>query len=303
MTRAATVRDTAPLFLVNPAAGRVARAGSLLERAGHAPQTVAMDALETQLAGPSGRLVVVEGGDGTLRAVIEALIRTRRDRPLPPVLALPGGTTNLIAGVLGAPKDQAALSRVLGGAGATRALPTLRVAQDGRADRHGFLLGTGTVARAVRLAKARVPARGLGGALGVLGTLTALALGRGRLRRDLLRPTPIRLQAEGITLSDHRLALATTLPRLVGGLDPFWAEGEDALRVTAARADSRRLALGLLRLRLGRTGALDGDGYVSIRTDTLRLAPGEPFVLDGEPEPGGPITVTPGPLVPFWCPH
>lgn len=64
------------------------------------------------------------GGDGTLRVVASALAGT------PTALgALPGGTTNVVAGALGLPADPVAAARALAHAG-TRAMDVGRVGED-----------------------------------------------------------------------------------------------------------------------------------------------------------------------------
>ena len=100
----------APLILVNPGAARLADpahrervvadvAGAVERRYGRAPMVEAggLEAARAALAGSDDApVVVVVGGDGTVREAAEALI----GRPTP-LAIVPGGTGNVLAGALG----------------------------------------------------------------------------------------------------------------------------------------------------------------------------------------------------------
>lgn len=271
-------------------------------------------------------LVVVNGGDGTLREVLTALPHAYAAPPAVAVLA--AGKVNLAARVLGsAGRGPAALGRLLDAAarGALRAreCPVLDVerldaerpgdgppdggAPDGgppnagwgrAAPLRGLLLGAAAFAEGNRLAEAQVHRRGVHGAAAVGLTVAAL------VARALLGGqdpgTPMRVIADGAPLPEGRraLLLASTLDRLVGGVRPFWGGGTGPVRWLDVAAPARRVPAAVLAALRGRHGAwLAGAGYRSGRAGRVRVLLDRPFVLDGErfdPGPGGILLSAPG---------
>lgn len=261
-------------------------------------------------------LVVVNGGDGTLREVLTALPHAYAAPPALAVLA--AGKVNLAARVLGsAGRGPAALGRLLDAAarGGLRAreCPVLDVERldverpgteppgvgPGRAaPLRGLLLGAAAFTEGNRLAEAQVHRRGVYGAAAVGLTVAAL------VARALLggqdSGTPMRVIADDAPLPEGRraLLLASTLDRLVGGLRPFWGGGAGPVRWLDVAAPARRVPAALLAALRGRHGAwLAGAGYRSGRAGEVRVALDRPFVLDGErfdPGPGGISVSAPG---------
>ena len=93
------------------------------------------------------RLLAIHGGDGTLHRVVTALIDTWRDRPLPRLALLPGGTMNIVANSLGQRGRVEQLAPTLLQSDLTgRDVWTLRI--EGTAGVHyGFLWGNGIIGR------------------------------------------------------------------------------------------------------------------------------------------------------------
>lgn len=260
-------------------------------------------------------LVVVNGGDGTLREVLTALPHAY---DAPPALAvLSAGKVNLAARVLGsAGRGPAALGRLLDAAarGALRAreCPVLDVERLGErpgagpsgdggghaARLRGLLLGAAAFTEGNRLAEAHVHRHGVHGVAAV--GLTVAALFARALLGDRDPGTPMRVIADGAPLPEGRraLLLASTLDRLVGGLRPFWGGGAGPVRWLDVAAPARRVPAALLAALRGRHGAwLAGAGYRSGRAGQVRVLLDRPFVLDGErfdPGAGGILLSAPG---------
>lgn len=113
------------LLIVNPNASRIRAAGgadallpgivdALRHRFGVAPEVVVPPDAETavaaarQAAADGAPLVVGVGGDGTQRAIITGIAGTDTQLGI-----VPGGTGNILAGVLGIPGDMTAATEVL----------------------------------------------------------------------------------------------------------------------------------------------------------------------------------------------
>lgn len=252
--------------------------------------------LEAQLAEADPRLIVVEGGDGTVQAVTTAVMRRAEAGAAPPrLLLVPGGMTDLVARVVGVGRDPRLIERLIEGGGRERSLRPLRVEhEEGLA--FGYFLATGAVPRGIAYARERVQSRGAAGALAVAGAIGGVLYGAKGEREAVMAASPMRARLDDEAFGpDHRFALVTTLPRLMLGLDPFWGGGEGPVRVTLARGDNRRLKRSLLASWAGLPPRrAERDGYVSRAVRTLRLDTPAPIVLDGEALPSGVLAVTAG---------
>jgi hypothetical protein len=284
------------------------RAGPWNARAAHPGLAVAepdgMPALRDALsrfAAESIDLLIVQGGDGTLRDVLSLLPDAYPDRP-PELAILATGNTNLAARIFGrVGSGPRGLDRFVAAAQAGRlcrsTCRTLRVAWRGAPDRpplRGLFLGAGIYADGKRIADAEIHRRGVhyGPAVGLaaaLALLRVLADRGGTLRAGTVRriAMPGRPEREGACF----VFLATTLHRLMLGVWPFPVAGADqgAIHWLDIDAPPRRLAATLLAMLLRRHGGA-GPGHHGGLASEIRLCLSGPFVLDGEffdPGPGG----------------
>lgn len=250
--------------------------------------------------------IVVNGGDGTVQAVLSSLINDRPFAEIPPIAVLPGGKTNMIAadlGLRGGPERQLRrLLKRLAGRGRSprlveRRLIALQVG-DEEPPRFGMFFGTAGVVNGLRWCRTRVHPLNLPTwashflALGLLVLITIT-----RHRSSPLRSQPIRMHLDGGEVLSGRYAfvLATTLDRLLLGLRPYGREGRGILKFSAVSAGGGAMLRALLALFTGRFSKGGIDGLQVRRTDSLRIEGDDPVTLDGEiyyPLPGHPITLT-----------
>jgi diacylglycerol kinase (ATP) len=250
-------------------------------------------------------LLVVNGGDGTIQAVLTALYG-RACFLRPPVLALlQAGTTSMLArdaGVRG--KPVAALARILAWKGDTgnnrHAIlerPVLKLRQQGEAEPLcGMFFGAGAIPRGIELCHGSVNPRGVRGELipGLLIARLLLAVVNGN---DTLLPGTdmgVHFDGQPVRHDTYLFAMVSTLERLFLGLHPFWG-GEDApLHFTALRTKPPYLLRNLPFLVYGRRTATSSpeNGFYSHNARQITLDFRGKFVIDGEIfEARAPLTI------------
>ena len=317
--------DDRPCLVVNPHSFRTLR-GALAERAAQLARARGAEvervtdassiaaALDRALARGQPALFVL-AGDGTVQAIVEHLACLPDGVPLPKLLVLGGGRTNMTAADFGGrgsvlrKLDAALLAWRAGRALRVEERPTLRVAQPPAPPRHGFFLAAGLVDRVIRACHERRAGQSHGLRTGHASTafsLVALACGAFGRRRP---PSELRIAAAGYPALDApaRLLIATTLQRRHGLLDPYARRGQGELRFTAIAARGPGfwarlpwLAMGGFSKRMtAERGYLSGHGE---RLEVLGVAS---YTLDGEEfdaDPSRALVVTPGRRLQFLTP-
>jgi len=275
-------------------------AGAWLE-APDRPKDV-LPALERLLAA-SPDLLVIDGGDGTVRAVVEALPGVF-GQAMPPLAILAHGNTNLIARRLGLLDGPDTLAR-LAVAEAADLLPALHPApvlrldfEDGRT-RRGFIAGWGAYTAGTRIGRDEIAARhGQQVRLAVMATIWRALTGAGT--PSLRDGVPGRLLVDGRARPGERrfVGVVTTLSGpLIGPFAPFWGEGNGPLRWLDIAAPARRLAAAAPLVVAGRPARwMRRAGYGAGRAVRLDLeldAGSTPITVDGAEIGGdGPMRVT-----------
>lgn len=291
----------------NRAAGRAeppAREGVLSA----APATrAALTAALAEFAAAKVDLLVIDGGDGTVREVLTCAAEPFGAR-LPPLAVLPSGKTNALALDLGAPRgwslDAALESARAARIARRRPIDVFRAGDPAPLGR-GFLFGAGVFVRATELAQ-RTHRLGAFDDLAI-GLTLAAALTRtlfGGARGPWRVGEAMRLKVDGGAAEALQLSLllASTLERLPLDLKPFGPAAEGLKALTVA-APPRRLAAALPPLLAGRSPAwLEPAGYRRLRPQSLELSLPSGFVLDGELFPGGDLTVRAGAPLAFVVP-
>jgi hypothetical protein len=300
-------------ILMNPLSGRVRRRlqrlqilaanlpGAMLKEAS-APQDIAQVLQEWQANPPE--LLVVMGGDGTLQAVLTALLHEPDAAP-PAILVIAGGTTNMSAADLGARlKPEAALYALkawLQGRGAAPMLverAALCVESDqSKGPQYGMFFGTGAILSGVRYFHQHVRPTGVRGALGPALAFVRMLLSLLRNKpHPLLPATPASVRTNNASWNNNwLLVLASTLDNLLIGCRPYWGTETAPMHFTAVKHQPRRLMRVLPFLLCGRGIAVahEQDGYISHNVNTLSLEGSPHFILDGEQfEAAAPITLS-----------
>ena len=259
-------------------------------------------------------LVVVNAGDGTVQAAMTHMLNRGGFGAEPVLAVLPAGRTNLIAhnvGLAGKPVDGLArlLARRASGGPLERvghAVLSLRLGADA-APIHGMFLGGAAFYHGTTLGRETVLPMGAAGravvglSLGLV-VLRALFGGDDRIMRGTAMTIGLdgapgdKAHGHGVAEQDYFLILATTLERLMLGLDPFWGAGAGALRFTSVRFPPARLGRALLPMLRGRPRPwMIQAGYASRRVDRLAIRTACPLVFDGQiitPDPDVPVVLS-----------
>jgi diacylglycerol kinase family enzyme len=278
-------------------------------------------ALDRRLMRGTRRLdLFVLAGDGTVHALVDRLVRLPPDLPMPRLLVLGGGRTNLTAADLDGTGDvlaklETAFTRSRSTSAARPAVQLRRVLvveQPPAPARHGFFIAGGLVDETIRACHVW---RADGGAirrshLGTMFYLLTLALsaliGRPRLRSPQLRVTA---EGRGTLEGPMRFLVATTLEHRNGAFDPYAQRAEPAgsPRLTAVIAGARRFwrSLGdLLRGRFGKHMTPEG-GYLSGGSEHIEVWGLRGYTLDGEEfacDPARPVLIRGGARLEFLRP-
>jgi hypothetical protein len=313
-------------LITNPNSGRNLRGGLALRRLLRAYPKVchreARDPIQVaaaleELAALQPDLLVVNGGDGTVQAVLTALFGQRPFASLPRLALLRGGTTNMNAddvGVKGsamqALRRLLCLSESVGASAQVTRRPILRVEVSATEPaRYGMFFGTGAIVKGIEYCHRKVHTKGFrdGIAPGLCTLRLLLALGRGS--SPYVAPTPMKImgESEGRSIQppdqqqDYLLLLASSLERLFLGLRPYWGEERGgAFYFSCIRARPEHLWRALPGLFWGRPGprATPETGYYSEKVNGLKLEMDGPVTLDGEiyhaAGGGGPVHVSLG---------
>jgi len=194
----------------------------------------ALDLLSRQSIG----LLIVNGDDGTLSEVLTSLLNDRAfGDQVPPIAIVQGGRTNMTANAIGVPRDVHGSIRQLVDVVRTGRLatavapqPVLRVEwsdDDEHQVRYGTFFGAGVIHRATRWMRCRLPAKrqGTAATAALVATLLARRLAPGRaggiVSTDEIETS---LDGESARRIPTQVLMATSLPRILLGLEPFWGE-------------------------------------------------------------------------------
>jgi diacylglycerol kinase (ATP) len=248
-------------------------------------------------------LVVIDGGDGTVRDVLSRVDRAY-GQGLPRFAIIPNGKTNALALDLGM-RLGTPVERVLAGGGErTKVRACLEVVRAGQNEPEfrGFLFGLAAFVRGTELAQ---KTHGLGFFDNAAIVATILSAGLRTLAGgpgDPWRKGETATLALGERPAETRawfLALASTLKRFPLGFQPF-GEPHEGLKVLTVDAPPLRLPAAVPAvLRGSQASWLAEAGYRRKDVASLGVSAAGSFVLDGEIFPAGELTVRQGPDVEF----
>lgn len=271
------------------------------------------DALTAELSrfcGHGVELIIVDGGDGTVREVLSALPGSTYGARQPLMAVLPSGKTNILAFDLGLGKAWS-LDDMLEEAAkpqpSTSVRSPLQVTRDGSGELplSGFVFGAAAFvlskSTAEELHRWRV-FRNMAIGLTMIDAVFELMIGRGDGLWRRGERLSLRLDGGPPSEGAHMLLMATTLERLPFAMRPF-GPARAGLKVLDVDAPPRKLARAVWRVLWGKdTAWLERHGYRRHLVREMRLSlPGD-VVLDGEVYAGGDLTVREGPPIRFLTP-
>ena len=251
-------------------------------------------------------LLVIDGGDGTIRDVLSLASRAFGEN-MPLIALIPSGKTNVLAIDLGVPNDWT-LDKAMAAARSETAVIKHRAPlevrwDDGRPSLRGFVFGLGAFVRATSLAQNVHKAgafHSIAVAMSVLGALVGTVMGG---KRDQWRagvPLCLAIDGEETRTADRFIVLATTLKRLPFGVKPFGPPRE-GLKFLDVDAPPRGLPGAFPALLAGKDAAWSPrNGYRRGDASRLRITTDQPLVVDGDVYEGGcGVTVTLAPTLRF----
>jgi len=277
----------------------------VIRHAPHTPEDLARTM--AQFARTGVELIVIDGGDGTVREVMGAAVRAYPGK-LPRFAILPSGKTNALAADLQVPTSWSLRDVVnahLENRVSRRRAIMVQWANGSRPEQYGFLFGFGAFVRATVLAR-RVHRHGWFGNAAIVATL-AWALAQtflGGPRSKWTRGESVRMSGDSAEIGFETvyLLLGSTLRQMPLGLRPF-GPPRDGLKFLVVKAPPRGLLRFLPHILSG-TGSevLAEHGYVRRDEEKMFLAIRKGFILDGERYPGGNLMLSSGPSITFVVP-
>lgn len=288
--------------LCNPRSGEVKRERddirAAARRVGDGPYREASEptgisrVVEEALEAESDVLCVV-GGDGTVHAVLSALVQRAPGEEWPRLAVVPAGTANMLARGLGARGGAVARLVALrgwrdegGSGGRVVRRPALRIGHGDSPASAGMFFGAASIAAGVRYFERRIQGKGL-----AVERLSALAVARvalglafGGMKGEAVREVQSRVDGEPVGADRCVLCLATTLDRLLLGTRPYWGEEEAPVHFTRVDEGARGFWWNLPRLAGGRPGRsmTPERGWFSRNVHRVELTFDGVFVIDGE---------------------
>jgi len=265
----------------------------VLQREVQTPSDVA--ATLADFARQEVNILVVNGGDGTVQAVLTAIFHKKLFETMPVLAVLrSAGTTSMIAGDIGlnGPR-QSALHRLFSwartrDANATVAQrPVLRVQVPAKKEPvYGMFFGAGAIYQASHFCHQKIHARGVRGEKAAGAALARFLVAVMLKDRKVISAVPIttRVDQNPAEQQKYLLVLITTLQRLFLGLHPYWGSQSKPLHYTAVGARPRHFLRSLPSLMRGRQSryVTPDNGYISHNIDEVQLTLNSGFNLDGE---------------------
>jgi len=294
-----------PVGLIsNPASGhnrdqfediraRIGQNSSIHHRITHSPADIAP--VLRELAALNIEVLAINGGDGTVSAILGELLESRLFAHPPLIALLPGGTANMNAGDIGVRGSLkkaverfcrwCAGERDIAGKVAQRALLRVLIGNI-KQPLYGMFLGSGAVVHGAEYAHQEIHSRGLRDDF-------SLALGTLRTVWGVLRDDPAFNRHVAITLRlddrepvqfDTLILAVSTLQRLAFGMRPFWSTEPGAIRLTLMEQGCTRFARTFFSIVRGRPNrnAVPASGYISHNASRIRLEMEGKINLDGE---------------------
>lgn len=255
-------------------------------------------------------IIGVNGGDGTIQAVLTALLHQQLFERMPLLALLRSGTDSVIPGDVGlrGTREEGLRkllnwTRLRDGSNVIVKRPIMRVQPaPNQEPRYGMIFGAAIVYQATLFCHRRIHSIGLRGGLAPGLTLARFLLAVLSKNRKYVRPVPITIGLDQNPPQQHDflVVVISTLERLFLGIDPFWGTGTGPLRFSAVADRPKHILRALPALVRGHTyrHATPENGYYSNNAHKVELTMNTRFTLDGQiytPDPQlGPVVVENG---------
>jgi len=238
-------------------------------------------------------LVAVNGGDGTVQAVLTALFNHQPFEKPPLLAVLQSGTTSMTARDVGFTGCRLkSLKRLFHWAAAGDGnpevvqRPVLQVTAPGHEARYGMFFGAAAVYQGIQYFHRHINTRGIRGEVGPGLTILRFLWSAVMRRSGFIAPVPVEVSIDGALPRrfDSLVILVSTLERLFLGLYPYWGEEKGPLHYSAVRAQSRCLFRALPSAMRGRMGsyATAANGFYSHNAHEIKFNLCSGFTLDGQ---------------------
>lgn len=238
-------------------------------------------------------LLAVNGGDGTVQAVLTALFHHQPFETQPLLAVLQSGTTSMTARDVGfAGSRIRSLKKLFSWAAAGDVRPeviqrpVLQVTAPGHRTRYGMFFGACAIYQGIQYFHRNVNNKGLRGEIGPGLTILRFLLSAARRRSDFIAPVPVAVALDDGPPQqfDSVAVLVSTLERLLLGFYPYWGEESGPLHYTAVRAQPRCLLRALPSLLRGRKGlhGTTANGFFSHNAHEIKMNLDSGFTLDGQ---------------------
>ncbi len=262
-------------------------------------------------------VLAINGGDGTVAAVLAHLLDNSPFAQPPRVVVLPGGTANMTAADVGMNgKLLRAVNRLAEWAQGEQhnyqllQRSVLRVQPSPQqAASYGMFMGAGIIMQGTEYAHREIHSRGLGDQLSLgMGLVRTVW---GWLRRDPQFYQPVRLNysldhAAEVGEQDTVLLLISTLHRLFLGIRPYWGQQPGTLRLTAVLDSPKNFLRAFPAVLRGRPNRFVNPqaGYLSHNAQQhIKLNLDGSYNLDGEifhaRRAAGPVIISNGGEITF----
>ena len=248
-----------------------------------------------ELAELNVEVLAINGGDGTVAAILGEILESKPFVTLPLIALLPGGTANNTAGDIGlrGSLNKAIANFCQWSEGSREAhhkivqRAALRVVIDKtQPARYGMFLGGGAVIQGTAYAHKEIHSRGLRDDFSLaLGTLRTVW---GVVRDDpaFSQPVAIKLSLEDTEPKQYSTLIiaVSTLQRLAFGMRPFWSNDPGDIRLTLMEQGCTRFARTFFSIVRGRHShnAVATSGYHSHNANKITLEMAGKINLDGE---------------------
>jgi diacylglycerol kinase family enzyme len=238
-------------------------------------------------------LLAVNGGDGTVQAVLTNLFLHRPFRVMPLLAVLQSGTTSMTARDVGFSGSRIrSLQKLFKWAATGEGEPTiverpvLQVQAPGHQMYYGMFFGTSAIYQGIEYFHRKINTKGLRGELGPGITILRFLWSAVRQRSGFIPPIPVSVTVDEKPPKkfDSFVLLVSTLERLFLGIHPYWGIESGPLHYTAVRAFPQHLLMALPALLRGRRSHVGTkeNGFYSHNAHEIKLFFDGGFTLDGQ---------------------